>query len=362
MKATGKGEKKILVVAEAPGEQEDEEGTQLIGKSGQELRKRLRKFGVDLDRDCWKTNAVICHPPDNETPTNAQIESCRPCLNVTVNELNPNVIILLGGIAVRSLVGYLCPEEEAGAISKWAGWRVPMQTLNTWICPTYHPAYLLRQNDPVLGVWFDRHLEAALKLRGRPWKMVPDYAAEVEIVHGATQAAKILRKMNARGGTVAFDYETNMLKPDAPAAAIYSCAVCWEGKKTIAYPWHGDAIEATSELLLNPSVKKIGANIKFEQRWTRRILGHGVRGWEWDCVLAAHILDNRPGITGVKFQALVRLGLPPYDNEIKPFLQASDSNRMNRIHEAELTDVLRYNGIDARCEYELAQKQMEAME
>ena len=87
-----------------------------------------------------------------------------------------------------------------------------------------------------------------------------------------------------------------------------------------------------------------------------------MRGWEWDCVLAAHILDNRPGITGVKFQALVRLGLPPYDNEIKPFLQASDSNRMNRIHEAELTDVLRYNGIDARCEYELAQKQMEAME
>ena len=69
MPVTGEGRLKILILAEAPGEQEDAQNTQLIGPAGQVLRKTLAGFGVDLDRDCRKTNAVRCRPPGNRRPT-----------------------------------------------------------------------------------------------------------------------------------------------------------------------------------------------------------------------------------------------------------------------------------------------------
>src|SRR3990167_7733579 len=75
MPYTGEGRKKILVVAEAPGRKEDEKGTQLIGQDGQLLRQTLKQLDIDLDWDCWKTNAVICRPPNNITPKEEQIEA-----------------------------------------------------------------------------------------------------------------------------------------------------------------------------------------------------------------------------------------------------------------------------------------------
>ena len=104
MPVTGKGRKKILIIAEAPGEKEDLQGVQLIGQSGQFLRRSLRHIGISLDQDCWKTNAVLCKPPDNEGPNNLQIEACRPNLKKTIDDLKPNVIIPLGGIATNAVL------------------------------------------------------------------------------------------------------------------------------------------------------------------------------------------------------------------------------------------------------------------
>jgi hypothetical protein len=165
--------------------------------------------------------------------------------------------------------------------------------------------------------------------------------------------------MIEQGGAVAFDYETNMLKPDSKDAEIVCCSVCWEGKKTIAFPWHGEAVTAMSELLLSPKIKKVGANNKFEERWTRRILGHGVRGWVWDCMVSAHVLDNRPLITSVKFQSFVRLGQPSYDTAVGPYLKASDGNKKNRIKEVDLGSLLQYCGMDSLLEWLIAESQRE---
>ena len=105
MQPTGKGEKKILVIAEAPGKMEDLHGTQLIGQAGQTLRRYLKKYGVDLDRDCWKTNVIICRPANNKTPTSKQINCCRPNLIKTIEELKPEKILLLGSIALQGFSG-----------------------------------------------------------------------------------------------------------------------------------------------------------------------------------------------------------------------------------------------------------------
>jgi DNA polymerase len=357
MQPTGKGRKQILVVAEAPGKDEDEKGIQLIGKAGQRLRKTLRELDCSLDRDCWKTNAVICRPPENKIQ-DKYVKFCRPNLYRTINKLNPVVIILLGSKAVDSFIGREWG-KGVGGIGRWAGWRIPLQARNTWVCPTYHPSYLLRkenqQTSKVLSLWFERHLKAAMELEDRPWEEIPDYSRKVQVIMSPEEAAGFIRRQAGRG-PVSFDYETNMLKPDSSRARIVSCAMCWEGSCTIAYPWEGEAIKATQEVLRSP-VPKYGANAKFEQRWTLKEFGHGVRNWRFDTMQAAHILDNRPWITSVKFQAFVQLGLPPWDHHIEPYLNVKQGNKENRIAELDMKDLLEYNGMDALVEYRLAELQ-----
>ena len=94
MPPTGKGTKKILFIAEVPGKKEDERSIQLIGKTGQKLRRILKslKPSIDLDTHCRKINAVNCRTIEkdgnNRTPTDDEINYCRP--NV-IKEINSHV-------------------------------------------------------------------------------------------------------------------------------------------------------------------------------------------------------------------------------------------------------------------------------
>jgi DNA polymerase len=355
MKPSGLGRKKILVVAEAPGNKEDSKGTQLIGDSGQRLRRTLNRIGLDLDKDCWKTNAIICRPPNNETPDSKQIECCRPNLIQTIEKLKPNVVILLGEVALESLLATQWL-GELGEMTKWAGWCIPSHQPNVWVVPTFHPSYLLRKQSPVLDKMFRRHLKRAVsKCKTRPWGIVPNFKNHVDIIYRPYKAAKILNMMREKGGCVAFDYETNCLKPDKKKAQIISCSVCWNGKKTIAFPWERETIEATSELLKSPLLK-IASNLKFENRWTKKFLGHYVNNWWLDTMIASHVLDNRKGITSIKFQSFIHLGVKTYDKHIKPFLNSTKTG-YNRIHQLHTEDLLLYNGLDSLLEYLVAMKQ-----
>ena len=121
-----------------------------------------------------------------------------------------------------------------------------------------------------------------------------------------------------------------------------------------------EAVTAMAGLLFGDA-RKIGANIKFEDRWVRRMFGRPVRRWVWDTMQAAHVLDNRPGITSLKFQAFVRLGQGDYDSVVSPFLKADGGNQRNRIREADLDKLLLYNGMDAVCTWEVAKQQRKEM-
>lgn len=357
---TGQGKRKVLVVAEAPGREEDKQNTQLVGDSGQRLRKHLRKVGVDLDRDCWKTNSVVCCP-QGETPTSVQIEACRPLVWKAVKELKPQVILLLGAVAVESVVGKVWG-KDVGPIGRWVGWQIPSHDWNCRICPTWHPSYLLRQNDPELDLWFNRRLEETFGIESRPWQNgPPKYEQMVEVVYSPEDAAGLVRRrMEELDGPVTIDYETDRLKPDCQDSRIVSCALYWPGTKAFAFPWFGEAVAATGELLRS-KVPKIAANLKFEDRWTRFQFGHGVRNWHWDTMQAAHVLDNRSKITGVKFQAYVRLGQPTWDSAVSPYLKGEGGNGLNRIDRVGLETLLRYNAMDALMEYRIALLQMEEM-
>lgn len=358
MPVSGRGKERILILGEAPGEDEDRQGKQFVGKTGRLLERTLRQLGIDMRKDCWLTNSLICRPPNNKTPTDKQLTYCRPNLTKTLEELKPRMVLTFGAPAIKSLLMSIWKEKKVGAMTRWAGWTIPCQKPNMWICPQYHPSFIARleeKNPAALLIW-KRQLKKALECEGKPWEAAPDFASIVKVIQDTHQAADYILKFRKNKIPIAFDYETNMLKPDYPEAEIVCCSVS-DGATTIAFPWHGEAVKEMS-ILLKSKVPKIGANIKFEQRWTSRILGHGVNNWIWDDMNNAHVLDFRSGITSVKFQAFVRFGAPDYNSHIEPYLKKKKGSRVNRIRELDLHDLLLYAGLDSLYEFMICKDQI----
>lgn len=361
MELCGQGRRGILVVGEAPGKADDIAGRPFVGESGELLRKELKSAGIDLFRDCWITNAVTCRPPDNRDPTADELKGCLPNLVKAIRDTKPEVVLCLGRFAIGQVIGQLW-DAGIGTGNRWLGFQIPSIDWNAWVCSAWHPAFIKNKlkGDGVERVLWKKQLQAVGDLEGMPWpEGPPNYDVMVRRCYEPLAAADAIRRFIEQGEPVAFDYETDRLKPDHPDARIVSCSVS-DGGTAWSFPWVGKAVEAMRELLWS-AVPKMGWNIKFEERWTRRAFGRGVRNWLWDGMQAAHVQDNRKEITSLKFQAFVRLGLGSYDTRVSPYLRADSSNERNRIKEIDLGDLLQYGGLDALCTALVCKQQMKEM-
>ncbi len=360
MEPSGEGRRRILIVAEAPGKDEDSQGVPLVGKDARLIRDTLAGFGVDMRRDCWSTNALICRPPHDKIPNDKVVDYCRPNLVRTITELQPDVIIPIGQVALQSLIPYVW-KDDVESIGRWVGWVIPSQKVNAWICPTFHPSDLSRSKDTILPRLFKRYLKRAVGIEGKPWKEIPDYKKSVKIILDPEEAASHVRLMMAFGQPLAFDFETTTLKPDGPHARIHCCSVS-DGHTSVAFPWQGEAIVAVRQFIKS-TVPKIGFNLKFEDRYARKILGCGINKWDWCGMTASHVLDNRPLITSLKFQSFVRFGIGDYSSHIEPYLKSETKggNEPNRITEVDIETVLMYCGLDSLFEHMVAADQKKEM-
>jgi len=379
MKPYGSYKQRIMVVGEAPGEDEDRRGKPWQGKAGRALQNAYRKHGIDLFQDCISINAVLCRPIDekgnNRTPTNQEIASCRPQLLKAISIYKPNLILLHGGTAVTSLIGHRW-KHDMGGIMKWRGWTIPDREFNAWLCPTFHPSFIERQQafEEVETIWH-QDLARALALVDTP---LPVYPQEEECVMIGARALPVLelleRELEAaiakgRRPWLSFDLETTGLKPyntEVHRIACISFCISEDRAFSVPPPESKQELALFRKLMTDERVGKVAANMKFEDTWLKVLYGIDVHPWAWDTMLAGHVLDNRPGICGLKFQSYVNFGLMGYEDEVSPYLRSSDSNTPNRIMSCMLDPVLRrkvmtYNGIDSLMTYRLALKQQGAL-
>lgn len=356
MPHSGRGRRRVLIVGEAPGEYEDKHGEPFVGKSGQFLHRHLEELDVNPERDCWFYNSLACRPPGNKVKNKKWIEYCRPNVLNKIEELKPDIIILLGLTAVKSLIGYVW-KENVGEMARWLGWKIPLQKYNCWVCPTWHPSFLLRREDDLMDRFFAQHLKAAFELEGKPWGDAPDYKDRVTVIYDQDTAADIIRTMSKGDRAVAYDYETNMLKPDSPKGYVKCCSLS-DGKLTIAFPWTGRPVAAMKEFVRS-KVRKIASNMKFEDRWTRAKLGLETRNWYHCTMTGAHILDNRPGITSIKFQSFALLGQEVYNAHVEPFLKSKEQGgyEENNVRNCGMGELMTYCGLDSLLEWEVAKRQ-----
>ncbi len=222
-------------------------------------------------------------------------------------------------------------------------------------CPIWHPSFIERNSEgrdsKVIDLLWHKQLESISQLSGRPWNKVPDYASKVEIVLNSHEAAAILDSFQE--GRVAYDTETDCLKPDSQWSSIVYCSVCWQGKRTIAFCWQGKAIQAFRDLVRRKGIYASSWNDKHDLRWIRKKEDIDIRNHDVDGMLESHVLCNKPGTKSLKFQSWVRLGQDSYDHEIKPFLKSKGNNQKNRIREFDRVKALRYCGMDSLLDYKL---------
>jgi uracil-DNA glycosylase len=144
----GSGNKQAdwMLVGEAPGQHEDEQGMPFVGNAGLLLTEMLRAIGLTRE-EVFITNILKCRPPNNRDPHADEAESCNNYLQRQQQLIQPKIILAIGRIAAQTL---LKTDEPLARL------RGKVHTFNnTPVVVVYHPAYLLRSLSEKRKAWLD---------------------------------------------------------------------------------------------------------------------------------------------------------------------------------------------------------------
>jgi uracil-DNA glycosylase len=154
----GNPEANLMFVGEAPGADEDEQGEPFVGAAGQLLNKMIKAMGYERS-EVYICNIIKCRPPQNRNPEPDEVSACEQFLRKQIAIVQPRIIVALGKFAAH----FLCGEDTP--ITRLRG---NLRTFNEIpVMPTYHPAFLLRDESRKAEAWSDlKHVMAMLDNMG----------------------------------------------------------------------------------------------------------------------------------------------------------------------------------------------------
>ncbi len=143
---TGNKKAKIMFIGEGPGADEDAQGIPFVGKAGQLMNKAFEGVGIKRE-EVYIANIVKCRPPQNRNPEKDEADACKEYIETQINLVNPEIIILLGSVALKNILG-----EQYGITASRGKW---FEKDGRRILPTFHPAALLRDETKKINFWQD---------------------------------------------------------------------------------------------------------------------------------------------------------------------------------------------------------------
>ena len=146
----GNPKSKIMLIGEAPGANEDDEGLPFVGRAGMLLDKMLTAINLDRNK-VYISNIINYRPPENRRPTDEEIKRYLPFITKHIEIINPKILVLLGSTAMNALIG------NDVVISKMRGKWIEKEFGNckTSVIITFHPAFLMRQPAQKKMSWID---------------------------------------------------------------------------------------------------------------------------------------------------------------------------------------------------------------
>ncbi len=285
---------KVMVIGEAPGANEDKRGVPFIGESGRILRGELQRN--DLAEHTYITNLVKCRPPNNRTPTAAEIKACRHYLDEEIAELAPDFVVTAGVPATKTLF------RGKAKINQFHGEIIENPKVGYIGMPIFHPAYTLRDPSKLPGLKDDIARLARLIKGG-----LRDDTVTWTVVRKGNLATFIREFEEA--SEFAYDCETSGLFPFQKQRYITAIAIAlphrtWvipgfmhpEYQRFSHSPFaHGDAFRKLMQLLFflahRDKKRTYAQNGKFDNKWMRCMFGGSFR-LTFDVMLAHHVIDE----------------------------------------------------------------------
>jgi len=358
----GSGSGKILVLIDSPTEKEDLRGKLLSGSQGAFFKQFLKKVGL-LEEEIVIASAVFCHISKKSKITKV-IQSCQIKLISLIKKLKPRLIITFGDLPLKVLYENRW-QKGLGFLDRWVGYLIPDFDLQTFVLPIWGRDYLFnfrkyKEIEVLVKYYIGKAKENALQL----YKI--DYTSKIKIIEGVQPVRKLLLHL-LKQEIIAFDLETTGLKPYKPGHSIEIISFAISPNQAFVIPFPNDIknLKLLRRIMEKPIIKKVAHNMKYENLWMRQIVGIQVKGWFWDSMQAAHLLNNIPGTVGLKFQTFVNFGVYDYDSDIEDWLKSKDekdSNALNQIRQIISNPINRhkmmlYCGLDSLFTFKLMQKQ-----
>jgi DNA polymerase len=151
----GNAQAGLLIIGEAPGQEEDRRGEPFVGRAGQLLDAMLQAIGLDR-QTVYIANVLKCRPPNNRTPSLEETAACEGFLRRQIALIGPKLILSVGAVSARNLLGTeVAVGKLRGIVHRYGATGIP-------VLVTYHPAYLLRQPAEKAKAWEDLQLAAKL--------------------------------------------------------------------------------------------------------------------------------------------------------------------------------------------------------
>jgi uracil-DNA glycosylase family 4 len=140
---TGDPQAELMLIGEAPGFNEDQQGEPFVGAAGQLLTRLLAEIGLARE-DVYIANVIKCRPPNNRDPLQDEIDCCKDYLRGQITLVDPKVVMTLGNFASKLLL-----RTETG-ITRLRGRTYPWWQ-GRLLVPTFHPAAALRSGNKLIA-------------------------------------------------------------------------------------------------------------------------------------------------------------------------------------------------------------------
>jgi len=148
----GNTKSKLMIIGEAPGQEDDGQDLPFAGKTGQLLNKMLSAIKLDR-KDVYITNAVPWRPPQNRTPTDQEILEFLPFLQRQIEIIKPQFIYLLGATAAKAILFTSLSFEKLRG--NWHEYKSINMDTSVKVLVSYHPAFLLNSPNFKKEAWID---------------------------------------------------------------------------------------------------------------------------------------------------------------------------------------------------------------
>ena len=142
----GNKEADIMFIGEGPGADEDYQGVPFVGKAGKLMNMAFDGIGIKRE-NVYIANIVKCRPPSNRTPEDDEAAVCLNYLRNQVILIKPKIIVLLGNVALKNILG-----KDYGITNARGKW---VEKKGILYMPTWHPAALLRDENKKIEFWQD---------------------------------------------------------------------------------------------------------------------------------------------------------------------------------------------------------------